>query len=187
MRPEGALEQDSERGRSVCDDPGFERDVWRGTHAAYEQPFRSPLQGESLLEGDPGLKPWAILLCHFVAFGRIAFAAFAAFAASPHRRIAASPHRRIAVSPYRRIAVSPYRRIAVSPYRRIAVSPYRRIAVSPTRIALTSPSRPAAVSAVRRYSRQFRRFDSLVSGCRHALLRFGGLEPDRFRNHWTWS
>ena len=27
------------------------------THAAYEQPFRSPLQGESLLEGDPGLKP----------------------------------------------------------------------------------------------------------------------------------
>ena len=57
-----------------------------------------------------------------------------------------------------------------------AVSPVRRI---------TSPSRPAAVGAIRRYNRQFRRFDFLASGCRHALLRFGGLEPDRFRNHWT--
>jgi hypothetical protein len=37
------------------------------THAAYESPFRSPLQGESLSKPDPGLKPWAILLCHFVA------------------------------------------------------------------------------------------------------------------------
>jgi hypothetical protein len=26
------------------------------THAAYEQPFRSPLQGESRLEPDPGLE-----------------------------------------------------------------------------------------------------------------------------------
>jgi len=26
-------------------------------HAAYGQPFRSPLQGESLLEPNPGLKP----------------------------------------------------------------------------------------------------------------------------------
>jgi hypothetical protein len=30
MRPEGAPEQDSERARCVCDNPGFERDVWRG-------------------------------------------------------------------------------------------------------------------------------------------------------------
>jgi hypothetical protein len=37
------------------------------THAAYEQPFRSPIQGESLLEPDPGLKPWAILFSHFMA------------------------------------------------------------------------------------------------------------------------
>jgi hypothetical protein len=27
------------------------------THAAYEQRFRLPIQGESLLEPDPGLKP----------------------------------------------------------------------------------------------------------------------------------
>ena len=63
------------------------------THAAHQQPFRSPLQGEALLEPNPGLKPWAILLCHFVA-------------------VAASPHRRIAVSPFRRFARSPFRRFA---------------------------------------------------------------------------
>ena len=37
------------------------------TAAVYVQPFRSPLQGESL-EPNPGLKPWAILFSHFVAF-----------------------------------------------------------------------------------------------------------------------
>src|ERR1700733_13348473 len=44
----------------------------------YEQPFRSPFQGESLLDPNPGLKPWAILLCHFVAIA--------------YRRVAHSPH-----------------------------------------------------------------------------------------------
>jgi len=85
---------------------------WRGnTRGVRTTLFGRLFQGESLLEPNPGLKPWAILLCHFVAF-------------------AVSPYRRIAVSPYRRIAVSPYRRIAVSPYRRIAASPHRRIPVS---------------------------------------------------------
>ena len=30
MRPERGPEQDSERARCVCGNPGFERDVWRG-------------------------------------------------------------------------------------------------------------------------------------------------------------
>jgi hypothetical protein len=63
--------------------------------AAYEQPFRSPLQGESLLEPNPGLKPRAILLCHFVAFAH-----------SPIRRVAESPSRPFARSPVRRVATS---------------------------------------------------------------------------------
>jgi len=88
---------------------------WRGnTRGVRTTLFGRLFQGESLLEPNPGLKPWAILLCHFVAF-----------AVSPYRRIAVSPYRRIAVSPYRRIAVSPYRRIAASPHRRIAASPFR--------------------------------------------------------------
>jgi hypothetical protein len=60
-------------------------------HAAYEQPFRSPPQGESLLEPDPGLKPWAILLCHFVAFGNPPGARISSFALSPFRPFAHSP------------------------------------------------------------------------------------------------
>jgi hypothetical protein len=90
MRPERAPEQDFERARCVCDNPGFERDVWRGNTRGVRQPFRSPIQGESLLEPHPGLKPWAILFSHFVA--------------TTIRRFAVSPFRRFAHSPYRPFA-----------------------------------------------------------------------------------
>jgi hypothetical protein len=80
-RRERAPEQDSERARCVCDNPRFERDVWRGNTRG-GQPFRSPLQGESLLGPGPGLKPWAILLCHFVATSRIALSPNRPFAVS---------------------------------------------------------------------------------------------------------
>ena len=35
-------------------------------------PFGRPFRANLFLETNPGLKPWAILLCHFVAFCRIA-------------------------------------------------------------------------------------------------------------------
>src|SRR5580700_1323534 len=84
MRPERAPEQGSERARCFCYNPGFERDVWRrNTRSLRAQPFRSPLQGESLLEPDPGLKPWAILLCHFVAITASPFRPFAVSLPNP--------------------------------------------------------------------------------------------------------
>jgi hypothetical protein len=86
-----APEQDSELARCICDNPGFERDVWRGNTRGVRTTLSAAPSGRIFLEPYPGLKPWAILLCHFVATGRIAH--------SPIRRVVVSPIRLIAHSP----------------------------------------------------------------------------------------
>ena len=67
MRPERAPEQGSERARCFCYNPGFERDVWRGNIRGLRTTLLVAPSGRISLEPDPGLKPWAILFCHFMA------------------------------------------------------------------------------------------------------------------------
>src|ERR1700733_13348472 len=55
-RRKRAPEQESERVRRVCDDPGFERDVWRGTHTDVRTTLSVALSGRISFGPQPRAK-----------------------------------------------------------------------------------------------------------------------------------